>query len=85
MLFYCLQALVIGKTATFDGQPAHLGLAYGDQCILQAHGLMEALQHLRPARSHVRGERLTEMLWQPPEWTQMLKSSAAAVQAGLVW
>ena len=63
----------------------HLGLTYGDQCILQAHRLMEALQHLRPALSHVRSEILTEMLRQPPEWTQMLKSSAAALQAGPVW
>ena len=46
---------------------------------------MEALQHLRPALSHVRGEILTEMLWQPPEWTQMLECSAAEVQATLVW
>ena len=34
VLLYCLPGLMIGKTASVDGRPAHLGLTYGNQCIL---------------------------------------------------
>ena len=81
----CLPALGRDETATVDGQPAHPGLADGHLCILQTCCLMEALQHLRPALSHVRAEILTEMLQQPPEEMEMLDCSAAEMQAGLVW
>ena len=54
-----LPALMTGKTATVDGRPAYPGLADGRLCILQNRCLMESLQHLHPALSHVRAGILT--------------------------